>query len=190
MFSLFHVCCDCTDETYRVTYWSILSAACSTISGHIIEMCRYTWIDETTCGRSPSSDDLPHLLYTELSSPHIVHVTVSSLIYNWNMPHLGFHNMESVGCDCCALLSRWPVPFRCVFWDLSLREVNCTSVCPQLSREKLIEHYLNSSQHVTALVATYGWRLIGWRLIEKTSKSPLFAISIVMFFSLAWATVC
>uniref|UniRef100_A0A674ENH8 Centrosomal protein 104 n=1 Tax=Salmo trutta TaxID=8032 RepID=A0A674ENH8_SALTR len=33
--------------------------------------------------------------------------------------------------------------------------VNCTSVCPQLSREKLIEHYLNSSQHVTALVATY-----------------------------------
>uniref|UniRef100_A0A8C7UPH6 Centrosomal protein of 104 kDa n=1 Tax=Oncorhynchus mykiss TaxID=8022 RepID=A0A8C7UPH6_ONCMY len=34
-------------------------------------------------------------------------------------------------------------------------EVNCTSVCPQPSREQLIEHYLNISQHETALDGTY-----------------------------------
>uniref|UniRef100_A0A8C8GB85 Centrosomal protein of 104 kDa n=1 Tax=Oncorhynchus tshawytscha TaxID=74940 RepID=A0A8C8GB85_ONCTS len=39
--------------------------------------------------------------------------------------------------------------------NLSLREVNCTSVCPQPSREQLIEHYLNISQHETALDGTY-----------------------------------
>uniref|UniRef100_A0A4W5PIJ5 Centrosomal protein of 104 kDa n=1 Tax=Hucho hucho TaxID=62062 RepID=A0A4W5PIJ5_9TELE len=36
-----------------------------------------------------------------------------------------------------------------------LHHVNCTSVCPQPSREQLIEHYLNSSQHETALDGTY-----------------------------------